>query len=110
MKGMTPAEKATNDVADEVENQAIKWGKRSNPDIDGNFLIGLWKLEGYMNAAQVNCDLKEKPTWSDILIEEVFEALVDAENNNVTDLRKELVQVAAVCISWIEDLDTRKNS
>ncbi len=42
--------------------------------------------------------------WLDILMEEVCEAA--AEDDHVT-LRAELVQVAAVALSWVEDIDRK---
>ena len=43
-------------------------------------------------------------TWASILREQVIEAL---EHQDRAELREELLQVAAVAIAWIEDLDTR---
>ncbi|WP_179210861.1 hypothetical protein [Cellulomonas iranensis] len=43
-------------------------------------------------------------TFRDILLEEVFEALAEADP---TALRTELVQVAAVAVQWIEAIDAR---
>jgi hypothetical protein len=45
-----------------------------------------------------------KPSSAVILLEEVAEALA-AENN--TDLETELVQVASVCVQWLERLQAR---
>ncbi len=46
-------------------------------------------------------------SWRDVLHEEFCEAIdeADAGDVNVDALRSELVQVAAVCARWIEDLD-----
>ncbi|WP_221933227.1 hypothetical protein [Streptomyces albidoflavus] len=43
-------------------------------------------------------------TWRDILHEEVQEAFAESDP---TLLRTELVQVAAVALAWISDLDSR---
>lgn len=43
-------------------------------------------------------------TWSDILVEELTEAI---EADNDEDLRAELVQVAAVAVQWIAAIDRR---
>jgi len=45
-----------------------------------------------------------RATWADVLIEEVFEALAE---RNPKLLRNELIQVAAVCVKWIQLLDLR---
>jgi hypothetical protein len=41
-------------------------------------------------------------TWGHVLVEEVAEALEETET---PELRKELLQVAAVCLRWIAQLD-----
>jgi hypothetical protein len=43
--------------------------------------------------------------WTGILLEEIYEALSEA---NATALRTELVQCGAVIAAWIEDLDQRE--
>lgn len=44
-------------------------------------------------------------TWADILLEEVCEA--NDEDQDVTKLRAELIQVAAVAIRWVDAIDQR---
>ncbi len=46
-------------------------------------------------------------TWRHILEEEVFEALGETAPDL---LAKELVQVAAVCVAWLEALDARRTA
>lgn len=41
-------------------------------------------------------------TWADVLNEEVAEALAATE---IEHLREELIQVAAVAVRWVEDID-----
>ena len=41
-------------------------------------------------------------TWADILTEEFYEALAEEDTAR---LRVELIQVAAVAVRWVEDLD-----
>ena len=41
--------------------------------------------------------------WRAVLLEEVYEALAEEEP---AALRKELVQVAAVCAAWVENIDS----
>ncbi len=43
-------------------------------------------------------------TWRHILHEEFLEAVAE---ENPTALREELIQVAAVAVRWIEDIDSR---
>ncbi len=49
----------------------------------------------------------QNDNWRDILLEEVFEALAEEEPK---ELRKELVQVAAVAAQWVEAIDRRGGS
>lgn len=48
-------------------------------------------------------------TWLDVLIEELAEAMEAAAFEPDANLRAELVQVAAVAVRWIEDLDRATN-
>lgn len=69
--------------------------------------------EGYGHLAQAAKDVCAKMaergaiTWLDILHEEVMEAFAE---ENPAKLRVELVQVMAVALAWIEDIDTREAS
>lgn len=42
--------------------------------------------------------------WRAVLLEEVYEAMAE---DDPAKLRAELVQSAAVCVAWIEDIDSR---
>jgi hypothetical protein len=42
--------------------------------------------------------------WRAVLLEEVYEAMAEEDQ---AKLRAELTQVAAVCVAWIEDIDSR---
>jgi hypothetical protein len=44
-------------------------------------------------------------SWPLVLLEELLEAFDEAATGDVVALRAELVQVAAVALRWIEDLD-----
>lgn len=48
---------------------------------------------------------RKQGTYAHILIEEVAEAV--AECHDEAKLRAELIQVAAVCVGWIEAIDRR---
>lgn len=48
-------------------------------------------------------------SWAHILVEEVAEAVDEAADGDVHDLRAELVQVAAVAVRWIRALDRAAN-
>lgn len=91
-----------------VQNQ--RWGpKQSHPNHTGSALRmtgGRSNHESMIRFQHFN-NMYQNPYWSTILAEEFYEAM------NETDpvkLRKELVQVAAVAVSWIEDLDRKRES
>jgi NTP pyrophosphatase (non-canonical NTP hydrolase) len=47
-------------------------------------------------------DLPDR-TWLTILVEEVGEIAKATLEHDETNLREEIIQVAAVCISWLEN-------
>lgn len=49
-------------------------------------------------------EAKGGATWNDVLSEEYYEAVTETDQ---AKLRAELVQVAAVCVAWVEDIDSR---
>lgn len=112
------------DIDVERDRQHSKWGKQEHlfgvgPDQQPLFEIGrqLAVLDGdnlgtapaleVEAAAKAATDLNAKVgivTYADILLEEVFEAL---GSDTPEALRKELVQVAAVAVQWVELIDER---
>lgn len=90
------------EVLGERERQEKKWGQQNWPDGTGG--------EGSKDAAdnaRALCDLaasEDRLTYRDILCEEFYEALAEADAEK---LRKELVQVAAVASAWVEAIDRR---
>lgn len=44
--------------------------------------------------------------WANILMEEVGEVSKAGNDGDMTGLRAEIVQVAAVAVAWLEDIDT----
>ncbi len=87
------------DVAEERVRQVAKWGVQSIP-LGGN--------ESWVHAANEArriADARDKEgtlTWADVLLEEVFETLAETDP---AKFREELVQVAAVAVAAIEDID-----
>jgi hypothetical protein len=93
------------DLLHERDRQDVKWGEQHHPDgTGGEELI-------YMaTAAKRVCDKHAEDgtvTWFDILNEEFREAMAESHPKL---LREELIQVAAVAIAWIEDIDSRSES
>lgn len=93
------------EVWKERDRQEVKWGEQNHPDGTGGPVLRMKADE-----AQVMCDEAAKQhvmRWRYILEEEVAEAMAESDP---ALLRAELVQVAAVAVSWIEALDRRKRS
>lgn len=90
-----------NDILEERIRQEDKWGEQHWPDgTDREYIQAA-------NCFRDECDSAFKDgslTWKHILTEEFFEASAEV---GWASLRKELIQVAAVCIAWIEDGDQR---
>lgn len=103
------------EVAVERERQEEKWGEQNHADGTGP---GHYFLGKGLAAPATNAYLRERATeitdshakvgrltYSDILLEEVFEAVAEEDQSK---LREELVQVAAVTVAWIEKIDRDK--
>jgi hypothetical protein len=89
------------EIAQERVRQVEKFGIQNHPD--GTSEDNAWMASFSRDA----CDAATKAgclTWLDILREETEEA---AAEENPEKLRVELLQIAAVAVAWIEDLDRR---
>lgn len=98
---------ALTQVSDEMKRQVAKWGQQNHTSYTPQ---GLMEASGPITAelAKLICDLKSQAgavSWTDIFLEEVFEAIEEAKNGNLENLRTELVQCAAVAVSWAESID-----
>lgn len=90
------------EVFDERAAQDRKWGEQNHPDGTGDE-----DSQAMAQMARAGCQAAfaaQDGTWFDILREEVYEAGAEADPKK---LRAELVQVAAVCVAWIEAIDRR---
>lgn len=103
------------EVVKEQQRQVDKWGKQSHPDFTKNPLLPpnlAVMMSPTASCAKSVCDSKAsrgEVSWNDIFIEECLEAAEEAKKGDVQALRKELIQVAAVCCSWIDDIDQKQN-
>ncbi len=92
------------DVADERLRQVGTWGVQARPDgTSETYAV-------HADAAKLLTDQRAEAgtlTWADILSEEVLEAFSEEDHDA---LREELIQVAAVAISWAEDIDRRRTA
>ena len=95
----------------ETERQVKKWGVQHHPDFvqwyDSD-PVGRCIAYGvpFEDAAKEQCQTHnygKGDDWAAILIEEVSEAISAVG----ADIRKELIQVAAVVLSWVADIDER---
>ena len=92
------------DVRVERLRQNKKWGEQNHPDGTGE----LWGHRA--SVARSACQQAHEGgynTWLHILREEVMEAFACADPQ---DLRKELIQVAAVAVAWVEAIDRRNKN
>lgn len=100
--GLFHAAYAVRHVLAERIAQLTRWGVQHRADDTGGA-----ELEKAAAEVKTACQAAEKHTpggagWQLVLAEEVAEA-------DPRRLRAELIQVAAVAVAWIEDLDTRSN-
>jgi hypothetical protein len=108
------------EIATEREKQEAQWGEQNHPSHAG--MIGPGDIVQYdipppIDARSI-CDKRHKlgiGSWLDIALEElseVYEASYNAANPHQPEateqqVRKELIQLAAVCVAWIECIDRR---
>lgn len=102
------------EVSHERVRQEAKWGQQNHPD-------GTGPLRRALTMTDINLDLRtgaelarifrnkterqfaaNAGTYLDILLEEVFEATAEDDQQA---LRTELIQVAAVAVAWVEKID-----
>ncbi len=110
------------DIEKERNRQDTKWGaNQHHPDVDKEVKLGPSILDANdacifaglptEHTAKTYCESnieEHNVNWAGILVEEVVEAVSSAANPAAkAHTREELVQVAAVCAAWIEDLDSR---
>ncbi len=85
------------EVEDERARQDSRWGEQSHPDGTGHAHF-MWAASNHRISADANA-ASGSLTWADILLEEVYEALAESDQDN---LLTELIQVAAVAAAWAE--------
>ncbi len=134
---MTIQSDVLDDIAKERDRQDKKWGKQTHADVDRDLTHRRGGCDAYRMAeeyeipsaprAKNNCETRarqDKCTFGHILVEEVAEAIEAATelqcqlavngdresligDRNIA-LQKELIQVAAVCVQWVEFLRERR--
>ena len=111
-QGWCPTVKVLLEVERERKMQFAKYG--TNEDLeDGTGGQWAWPVSassanGLEERFRVDYDKHEarhgRPTWMHLVREEVAEAF---QETTAERLREELIQVAALCVSWVEKIDTR---
>ncbi|MGE5721371.1 MAG: hypothetical protein ACM3YM_02830 [Sphingomonadales bacterium] len=86
----------------ERDRQDAKWGQQNHPDGAIGREIDVREAARAKTRCQGNAPGEDN--WRDILEEEITEAYAA---QSPAELRAELVQVAAVCVAWIEAIDRR---
>lgn len=98
-------------VADERQQQFARYG--TNADLEdgtGPLVAWLSPLARTADAGLIEHELRQdynaqhQITWMHLVREEIAEAFCESDP---TRLRAELIQVAALCVSWVEKLDQR---
>lgn len=107
------------EIAEERVNQLDKWGEQNHFDIHPTYLYvqnkaypvngtGQHPLLATPSSCRRLCEEHKQAGWTnwlDILVEEVSEVAEAACTLDAVEARKELIQVAAVCVAWIEAID-----
>lgn len=87
--------------------QIAQWGEQRGYK-DGTGHEFFLRMAGEYKAQNDARQEAGKPgVWSKVLLEEVFEALSETDELMLED---ELIQTAAVCVAWIEDLRQRRGA
>lgn len=95
------------EVRGEMRRQINKWGQQNHDSYTPSDVT----MHGdpiTADLAKLICDSKARVgdvSWADIFLEEVFEAIEEAKSGDLEKLRTELIQCAAVAVSWAESID-----
>lgn len=107
-----PTVDVLHDIADERERQVAKWGEQhhedgTGPDVQHPLHTWAYTWSALSQVMRTRCVYAAKVSdanWEHILTEEYAEAMAESDP---VKLREELVQLAAVCVAWCEDIDSR---
>lgn len=101
-------EHALAEVGREMERQIEKWGVQEHPSYKHADVLALKSDYITTERAKALCDMRLNAgecSWQDILNEEVLEARDEAIAGDIVALREELIQIAAVALSWVGSID-----
>lgn len=97
-------------VGQEMDRQVAKWGEQNHPSQYGYDVIDCVAHPTAQDAKDL-CDgitagvEQGTLSWTDIFLEEVLEAREEAVSGNLEALKEELIQCAAVALSWVESIE-----
>lgn len=98
------------DARMEMQRQVAKWGIQNWPSFTPGGVIECSDITA--DSAKEFCDHKAQIgslSWTDILMEEVFEAIEEAKAGDLEKLDTELVQCIAVIQSWRQSIKRNKS-
>jgi hypothetical protein len=111
LRRATRTTRVLEDVAAHRREQDARYGEVNKTLVDGTGPEVQWLLPLSFTRASVvekmlrgEYDSHERPTWMHLVREEVAEAF---QESDPVRLREELIQVAALCVSWVEQIDAR---
>lgn len=99
---MEAVHEVLNLIFGEVKRQHVLWGEQSHPD--GTGAPGMKGLVEAVQEANRQREESGELTFQDILEEEFLEAVAETDP---TRLKEELIQVAAVAVTWVMAIDRR---
>lgn len=106
-----PHWEALSDVESEVLVHLTKWGEQHHEDHTGDKTAFMFHnvriLADVLRRRNDINHSEDHDQWATILLEEVFEALSEEDNDK---LYHELKQVAAVAVSWMTDIRSRNGT
>lgn len=106
------------ELAEERQRQEAKWGEQNHPDLSPEVPTSTVERaaedmclpSAHVARSRVeNLAARGKLGYADIALEEFAEAIEAAALGVTTELRKELVQTAAVLVAWIQCIDRRRS-
>lgn len=107
--------------------QDAKWGEQNHPDLSPEtkrYVMALGSMKQAPDVAAEDMGVPSANTarqrvenlarrgtlgYADIALEEFCEAIEAAAQDDVGELRKELIQTAAVLVAWVECIDRRRH-
>lgn len=97
-------------VAQEMQRQLGKWGEQNHASSYGYDVLDDVAHPTAQDAKDL-CDglsagiIEGELSWTDIFLEEVLEAREEAVGGDMEALKEELIQCAAVALSWVESIE-----